>query len=43
MSEKTLIRLIKLAGFIQIIAPFALIALGVLIFWLCTHLKIGWH
>jgi len=43
MSEKSLMRLVKLAGYMQILAPFALIGLGALIFWLCTHLKIGWH
>jgi len=42
MSEKALMRMIMVVVWARRLAPFALIALGVLIVWVCRHLKLGW-
>jgi hypothetical protein len=43
MSERQLIWFIRIAWFCKVAAPFALVGLGFLIYWLFQHLKIGWH
>lgn len=42
MSEKGLYRMIVLIGWARRLAPFALVLLGILIAWICRHLKLGW-
>lgn len=42
MSEKNLERMVIIVGWARRLAPFALILVGILIAWLCRHVKLGW-